>query len=81
MVTDRDRVPPAPSLLTVDEAAAMLRIGRNTCYELIRQNQLPHIRLGRLIRVPRFGLESWLAQQAGLPDLPPPMISFNPQTH
>jgi DNA binding domain, excisionase family len=41
------------SLLTVEETAALLRIGRNTCYELLRQGQIPHIRLGRLIRVPR----------------------------
>ncbi|MGH9421884.1 MAG: helix-turn-helix domain-containing protein, partial [Thermoanaerobaculia bacterium] len=58
---------PSQSLLTVEEAAAVLRIGRNMCYELIRQGQIPHVRLGRLIRVPRFGLEAWIAQQSGLP--------------
>ena len=52
-----------PALLTVDEAAAVLRIGRNTCYELVRQGQIPYIRLGRLIRVPRHALMSWLGEQ------------------
>jgi excisionase family DNA binding protein len=55
-----------PLLLTVEEAADVLRIGRNTCYELIRQRRLPFIRLGRLIRLPRFGLMNWLEQEAAL---------------
>lgn len=48
--------------LTVEETAAVLRIGRNTCYELIRQGQIPHIRLGRTIRIPTHALMSWLGQ-------------------
>jgi len=64
-------------LLTVSEAARVLRIGRNTCYDLIRQGEIPHVRLGRIIRVPRFGLESWIARQAGLPEAPPPVVSFS----
>jgi len=71
---------PSRSLLTVEEAAAVLRIGRNMCYELIRQGQIPHVRLGRLIRVPRFGLESWVAQQSGLQAEAAAVISF-PQRH
>jgi excisionase family DNA binding protein len=57
--------PVEPLLLTVEEAADLLRIGRNTCYELIKRGQIPHLRLGRLIRVPRHGLELWLAREAG----------------
>jgi len=70
-----------PTLLTVEEAARMLRIGRGTCYDLIRQHQIPHIRLGRIIRVPRFGLEQWIARQAGLADQAAAAESFRPQTH
>ena len=65
------------ALLKVEEAARLLRIGRNTCYDLIRQGQIPHVRLGRIIRVQRFGLESWIARQAGLPEAPPPVVSFS----
>lgn len=64
----------APALLTVEEAARLLRIGRNTCYELIRQQRIPHVRLGRLIRVPRTGLEEWIAREARLPQPEPPMV-------
>ncbi len=59
-------------LLTVPEAARLLRISRNLAYELIRQNVLPHVRLGRRILIPRHGLEIWIACQAGLPDSPVP---------
>ena len=70
-----------PTLLTVAEAAQLLRIGRNTCYELIRLGQIPSIRLGRLIRVPRFGLEAWLARELGLPEQASPVVSSKLQTH
>jgi len=55
-------------LLTVAEAAALLKISPNTAYELIRQGRIPVIRLGRIIRIPRFGLEQWIAREAGLPE-------------
>ena len=68
-------------LLTVREAAKLLRISPNTCYELIRQGRIPHIRLGRRILIPRHGLEQWIAQEAGLPEPPPPVVSFGAQRH
>jgi len=77
---DTDANANSASLLTVQEAAATLRIGRNMCYELIRQGRIPHVRLGRLIRVPRFGLESWIAQQSGL-QANAAVVSFPPQRH
>ena len=54
-------------LLTVAEAARLLRIGRGLCYDLVARGELPAVRLGRVIRVPRFALEQWIARQAGLP--------------
>ncbi len=54
-------------LLTVPEAARLLRISRNLAYELIRQNALPHVRLGRRILIPRRGLENWIEREAELP--------------
>ena len=49
-----------PFLLTVPEVAALLRISRNSAYELIARNALPSVRLGRTIRVPRHALEAWI---------------------
>ena len=54
-----------PLLISVREAARLLGISRNLAYELIAEGRLPHIRLGRRVLVSRYGLEQWIAQQAG----------------
>lgn len=52
---------PLPDVLTVDEAAALLRVNRKTLYEAIRLNQVPGIlRLGRAIRIGRDALLGWM---------------------
>ena len=68
-------------VLTVAEAARLLRISRNTCYELVAQGRLPHVHLGRRILIPRFGLEEWIAREAGLPQPPHSVVSSLPQRH
>ncbi len=47
-------------LLTVREAAGLLRISRNLAYELVARGEIPSIRLGRVIRVPKTALDQWL---------------------
>ena len=56
-----------PEVLTVEEAAAILRIGRSCAYALARRYRatggregLPVIELGRHLRVPRSGLRRLL---------------------
>ena len=66
--------------LTVREAAAALGISRNKVYDLVAENRIPHVRLGRLIKIPRHGLEVWLQRQSGLPGAPESMVS-SPQQH
>lgn len=46
-------------LLTVDEARNILRVGRNVMYDLIKQG-LPHIKLGKQIRIPQEELLTWI---------------------
>ena len=70
-----------PMLLTVAEAARLLRISRNLCYELIAQGRLPHLRLGRRILVPRYGLEQWIARESGSSPPPVGVLSFRTPTH
>ena len=48
---------------TVDEAAQLLGISRNSAYEAVRRGEIPTIRLGRRILVPRNRLEEVLACQ------------------
>lgn len=52
-----------PELLTVDEAAAWLGIGRGLVYELVKTGELRSVKLGRLVRVRRDGLEAMVARQ------------------
>jgi excisionase family DNA binding protein len=57
-------------LLTVEEAADRLGIGRSLMYELIGQGQISSIRVGRLRRVPVESLTDYVAamrRQAGRP--------------
>jgi len=59
---DRRRTDPA--VLTVDEAAALLRVDRKSVYESIRRGELPGVvRVGRAIRIGRTALLQWLAGQ------------------
>jgi excisionase family DNA binding protein len=45
-----------PLWLTVDEAAALLRVHVSTVYEMVSRNQLPAKRIGRTIRIDRDAL-------------------------
>ena len=51
--------------ITVTEAAAMLTLSRNNTYELVKQKQLPSIRFGKRILIPRVALEKML--EKGVP--------------
>ena len=46
---------------TVEEAAQLLGLSRNTAYELAKVGQLPTIRLGKRLLVPKQALERLLA--------------------
>lgn len=58
--------PPTPStgqppdieltLLTVEEAAGWLSVGRTTVYELLKDGQINSVRIGRLRRIPAEAL-------------------------
>jgi excisionase family DNA binding protein len=53
-----------PPVLTVDEARRVLRIGRRQLYRAIARHDVPALKLGRSIRIPRSGLEAWLSASA-----------------
>lgn len=54
---------PLPVTLTVEEAARVLRIGRNSAYEAIARGDLPSVRIGGRVLIPSarllalFGVE------------------------
>jgi len=48
------------ALLKPAEVAQILGIGRSKVYELLACGELPSIRIGRCIRVPKSSLEDWI---------------------
>lgn len=47
-------------LVTVQEAAAVLAIGRTTLYQLIADGQMSTVRIGRAVRIPVAELEAFV---------------------
>jgi excisionase family DNA binding protein len=51
-----------PQLLTIDQVAAVLSVGRSTVYELINEDGLPYVLVKGAKRVPVASLNWWIAQ-------------------
>ena len=51
----------SPVVLTVEEAAKILKISRGSAYEACRKGDIPTLRIGRRLLVPRARLEAMLA--------------------
>jgi excisionase family DNA binding protein len=52
---------PERRVVTVNEAALMLRISRGSAYEAVRRKEIPSVRIGRRLLVPVAALEKLLA--------------------
>lgn len=57
MVTDE--------ILTVPEAAQLLKISEATAYAWVHIEGFPAVKIGNCIRIPRALLLEWMAAQAG----------------
>ena len=62
MKTDYRSFNDLPLTLTVEEAGKVLRVGRNTAYELVRSGQLRSIKIGRQLRIPKGELVRFLKE-------------------
>jgi excisionase family DNA binding protein len=62
-------------LLTTDEAADVLRVGRTTVYSLIKEGQLRPVHIGRSCRISRAELERYVNRL----DAPPATVRRRPQ--
>ena len=49
-----------PLIMRVEELMPILRIGRNTAYELVRSGQIKSIKIGRQLRVPKQAIIGYL---------------------
>ena len=48
--------------LTVEETAKLLGIGRNLCYDRVKTGEIPSLKIGRRLLVPRAALEKLLSE-------------------
>ena len=44
-------------VLTVEEARLLIRLSRNSMYAAIARDEIPHLKIGRRILIPRKALE------------------------
>ena len=64
-------MPPAPLLLSVEEAAAQLSIGRSRMFDLIRRGEVLSVKVGGSRRIPYDSLRAYvdrLTEQVSRPD-------------
>lgn len=54
-----------PLVLTPYEIAKILRCGKSTAYELLRENKIAHFRVGHRILIPRASLLALLESTDG----------------
>jgi excisionase family DNA binding protein len=54
-----------PLLVSVQNAARLLAVGRTTVYELIASGELETIRIGRSRRVPLVALQAFVMRRRG----------------
>lgn len=64
-----DSLAVAPAALTPDQALEMLGrvISRASFYSAINRGEVPHLRLGRRILIPRHAFERWLETAGRVP--------------
>lgn len=68
-----DHHSPPSLLLSIKDAAAALGICERTVWTLVKERQLPHLRVGRRLLFSRAVLEAWIAQQQITPAMASPL--------
>ena len=63
------RAPDESLLLDSREVERLLGIGRTKVYELIASAQIPVVRIGRCVRIPRDELKAWIASQTSVREI------------
>ena len=56
-------LPQLEEIMTVPEVAEYLKISRAKTYYLLSRKEIPHIRLGRNVRVRKCDLIKWLEEK------------------
>ncbi len=64
----------ADRILTVPQVAIYLQISKSKIYYLISRRQIPHIRLGRNVRIRESDLGRWLERSVEPAGSMPPLL-------
>ncbi len=60
MVTNETLFPDYGEVVTVPELAKMLRVGRNTAYDLVGTGKVRSVKVGKQIRIPKLCVMDFL---------------------
>jgi excisionase family DNA binding protein len=55
--------PTGDKVFTIPEVAAYLKISKSKIYYLVSQKQIPHLKVGRNVRIRESDLQKWLELQ------------------
>ncbi len=55
--------PPAEKIYTVRELAAYLKISKAQIYSMVSRNEIPHLKIGRVIRIRQKDLDQWMEER------------------
>jgi excisionase family DNA binding protein len=47
-------------IMTVPETASYLKLSRAKCYRLVQLGTIPHVRIGRNVRIRESDLQRWI---------------------
>lgn len=53
-----------PVMLQVKDVAAVLSVGQNTAYELVRSGQIPSVRIGGIYRISKDALVDYIKKSS-----------------
>lgn len=50
-------------ILTIPEVAHYLKISKSKIYSLVSKEEIPHLKIGRNVRIRRKDLQAWIEKQ------------------
>lgn len=60
MLTENNTFKDYPDIVNVEQMTEMLKIGRNTAYKLLDNNEIKSIRIGRTHKIPKMNVIAYL---------------------
>jgi excisionase family DNA binding protein len=58
------RFPMTENIFTIPEVAEYLKLSKSKVYMLVQQGKIPHVRIGRNVRIRETDLKKWLEKNA-----------------